>query len=133
MPPILKNIFSGDKIITEGEILMMKLVTIILNKTECLDDLLETFKDNNLPGATIIDSKGMIQELSDSNDVRIVGSLRGLFTPEHNENKTIIMVAREEDIKVISRIVNEATGGLSKPDTGIMFTLPIDYLEGMAH
>ena len=112
---------------------MMKLVTIILNKTECLDNLLETFKENNLPGATIIDSQGMIQELNDSNDVRIVGSLRGLFTPEHNENKTILMVARDEDIKVISRILNEATGGLSKPDTGIMFTLPIDYLEGMAH
>lgn len=112
----------------------MKLVTIILNKTECLEKLLETFKDNNMSGATIIDSKGMIQELSDnSEDFRIVGSLRELFTPAHTENKTIIMVARDEDIEAISCIVNEATGGLNKPDTGIMFTLPIDYLEGISH
>ncbi len=111
----------------------MKLVTIILNKTECLDELLETFKENNMPGATIIDSKGMIQELSDSDDFRIVGSLRELFMPSHKENKTVIMVARDEDINVISRMVNEATGGLNNPDTGIMFTIPIDYLEGMSH
>ncbi len=110
----------------------VKLVTIILNKTECLDELLETFRDNNMSGATIIDSKGMIQELSDSDDFRIVGSLRELFMPSHKENKTIIMVARDEDIKAISRIVNEATGGLNNPDTGIMFTVSIDYLEGLS-
>ncbi len=115
------------------ECVTVKLVTIILNKTECLDELLETFKENNMPGATIIDSKGMIQELSDSDDFRIVGSLRELFMPSHKENKTVIMVARDEDINVISRMVNEATGGLNNPDTGIMFTIPIDYLEGMSH
>lgn len=122
----------SDKIHTK-ECVTVKLVSIILNKTECLDGLLETFKDNNMSGATIIDSKGMIQELSDSDDFRIVGSLRELFMPSHKENKTIIMVARDEDINVISRIVNEATGGLSNPDTGIMFTIPIDYLEGLSH
>ena len=95
----------------------MKLVVIILNKTECLEKLLETFKDNGLSGATIIDSKGMIQELSDNYDFRIAGSLREIFMPSHKENKTILM--------------DEATGGLAKPDTGILFTLPIDHLEGM--
>lgn len=110
----------------------MKLVVIILNKTECLDTLLETFKENGMPGATIIDSKGMIQELSDSNDFRIVGSLRDLFTPSHTENKTIIMAAHDEDIRAISEIVNHATGGLNKPDTGILFTVPIDHLEGLS-
>ena len=39
----------------------MKLVTIILNKTECLDEILEEFGNNNIPGATIIDSRGMVQ------------------------------------------------------------------------
>ena len=109
----------------------MKLVVIILNKTECLERLLQTFKDNGMSGATIIDSKGMIQELSDSYDFRITGSLREIFMPSHKENKTILMAANETDVPVISRIVEEATGGLAKPDTGILFTLPIDHLEGM--
>lgn len=112
----------------------MKLVTIILNKTECLDELLEEFSNNNLSGATIIDSRGMVQELyeHDNEDLSFLVSLRSLMEPSHKENKTIIMVAKDEDVKVISRILNKAVGGINKPDTGILFTLPIDHLEGIS-
>ena len=113
----------------------MKLVTIILNKTECLDEILEEFGNNNISGATIIDSRGMVQELSDHDheDMYFLVSLRSLLSPFHKENKTIIMVAKDEDVKVISAIVNKATGGLDKPDTGILFTIPVDYVEGIKH
>ena len=76
----------------------MKLVTIILNKTECLDELLEEFTQNKISGATIIDSKGMVQELYDHDheDLFFLVSLRSLLEPTHKENKTIIMVAKEE-------------------------------------
>ena len=113
----------------------MKLVTIILNKTECLDEILEEFGNNNIPGATIIDSKGMVQELyeHDHEDMFFLMSLRSLLTPTHKENKTIIMVAKDEDVKTISSIVNKATGGLDNPDTGILFTIPVDYVEGIKH
>lgn len=112
----------------------MKLVTIILNKTECLEELLEEFSENKICGATIIDSKGMVQELieHDHEDMYFLMSLRSLLTPTHKENKTIIMVAKDEDVDRISRIVNDVTGGLDKPDTGILFTLPIDYVEGIS-
>lgn len=111
----------------------MKLLIIVLNKIECLEDLLEEFGNNNISGATIIDSKGMIQELSDHDEFRFIGSLRSLLNPTHTENKTIIMVTPEERVKEISAIVNEITGGLDNPDTGILFTLPIDHLEGISH
>ena len=113
----------------------MKLVTIILNKTECLEHLLEEFSENNISGATNIDSKGMVQELSehDHEDMYFLVSLRSLLNPTHKENKTIIMVSKDEDVALISRIVNQVTGGLDNPDTGIMFTVPIDYLEGLNH
>ena len=113
----------------------MKLVTIILNKTECLDDILEEFGNHNIPGATIIDSRGMVQELyaHDHEDMSFLVSFRSLLLPSHKENKTIIMVAKEEDVKTISDIVNRATGGLNKPDTGILFTIPVDYVEGINH
>lgn len=113
----------------------MKLVTIILNKTECLDEILEEFGNNNIPGATIIDSKGMVQELyeHDHEDMFFLMSLRSLLAPTHKENKTIIMVAKDEDVKIISGIVNKATGGLEKPDTGILFTIPVDFVEGIKH
>ena len=30
-----------------------------------------------------------------------------------------------------SRVVNEVTGGLDQPDSGILFTVPISYEEGL--
>ena len=65
----------------------MKLLVIILNKTECLEELLEAFSENNISGATIIDSKGMLQELYEHDEFRFIGSLRNLFNPEHFQYK----------------------------------------------
>ena len=48
----------------------MKLLVIILNKTECLEELLEAFTQNNISGATIIDSKGMLQELYEHDEFK---------------------------------------------------------------
>lgn len=109
----------------------MKLLIIVLNKIECLDRLLTRLGKHNIPGATILDSKGMAQELESHDELRFLGSLRLLMNPAHKENKTIFMVLSEDKVAEVSRIVNEVTGGLDHPDTGILFTLPIDYVEGL--
>ena len=109
----------------------MKLLVIVLNKTECLERLLTSFGNNQIPGATIIDSKGMAQELEQFSDMDFMFSLRMLINPAHRENKTIFMAVPEELVPKVSKIVNEVTGGLDKPDTGILFTVPIDYIEGI--
>ncbi len=41
------------------------------------------------------------------------------------------MVAEDDKVPVISKIVNDVTGGLDKPDTGILFTVPVSYAEGL--
>lgn len=110
----------------------MKLLVIVLNKVECLDKLLTKLGKNNIPGATILDSMGMAQELEAHDELRFMGSLRLLMNPAHKENKTVFMVLPDEKVETVSRIVNQVTGGLDKPDTGILFTVPIDYVEGLA-
>ena len=109
----------------------MKLLIIVLNKIECLERMLTAFGENQIPGATILDSKGMAQELEQFDDMDFMLSLRLLINPAHHENKTIFMVVPDELVAKVSRIVNEVTGGLGKPDTGILFTVPIDYIEGL--
>lgn len=109
----------------------MKLLVIVLNKTECSEKLLSSFGKNNIPGATIIDSKGMAQELGQFDDLDFMLSLRMLINPAHKENKTIFMVIPDDMVSKVSEIVNEVTGGLDKPDTGILFTVPIDHIEGI--
>ena len=109
----------------------MKLLIIVLNKIECLERLITAFGDNQIPGATIIDSRGMAQELESFSDMDFMFSLRMLINPAHKENKTIFMVVPDEMVDKVSRIVNEVTGGLDQPDTGILFTVPIDHIEGL--
>ncbi len=108
----------------------MKLVIIVLNKTECLENLLEEFATRNLQGATVIESRGMMQELSDEPDSDFLFSLRHILNPSHKENRTIFMAASESKIPMIVDAVNKVTGGLEHGDTGILFTVPIDSLIG---
>ncbi len=109
----------------------MQLVVIVLNKTERLERVLEAFEENGLTGATILDSRGMASELTLHEDYPVVASLRKMLNPEHRENKTIFMVVEDERVKDISRIVNQINGGFDKPDTGILFALPLSYVEGL--
>ena len=108
----------------------MKLVVIVLNKTECLEELLEEFANRDLQGATILESRGMMQELSDEPEMEFLFSLRHILNPIHRENRTIFMAASESKVASIVEAVNKVTGGLDRGDTGILFTLPIDSLIG---
>ena len=118
-------------ICTEVTVTMnMKLVVIVLNKTECLEALLEEFAKRKLQGATILESRGMMQELSDEPEMEFMFSLRHILNPRNKENRTIFMAASETKVPVIVDAVNRVTGGLDKGDTGILFTLPIDFLTG---
>lgn len=107
------------------------MLVIVLNKTECLENILERLEESGITGATVLDSKGMAQSLCEYNELHIIASLRHLLDPERKENKTIFMVISEDVVSKVSRIVNEATGGLDKPDTGIMFAVPVSYVEGL--
>lgn len=110
----------------------MQLLIIVLNKIECLDRILKRFGDEKIPGATILDSKGMAMELGQIDELRFLGSLRMMLNPAHSESKTIFMVIDKDKISTVSKIVNEVTGGLNNPDTGIMFSVNVDYTEGFS-
>lgn len=109
----------------------MQVLFIVLNKTECLEDLLKAFSENNLHGATILESQGMAHALDSFSELDFTLSLHALLNPSHKESKTIFMVIKDEtEADLVSSIVNDVTGGLSKPDTGILFTMPVNRLEG---
>lgn len=96
---------------------MMQLLVIVLNKLECLDKLLTALEEEHIPGATILDSRGMAQQLEAHDELRFLGSLRMLMNPAHKENKMIFMVLDGEKVRTVSRVVNEVTGGLDQPDS----------------
>ncbi|MGI5984445.1 MAG: hypothetical protein GXY01_08245 [Clostridiales bacterium] len=110
----------------------MKLMIIVLNKVEMLEALLETMTARGLRGATILNSTGMLRVLTQSEDLPLFGSLRYLIDSDDREDsKTIFVVLREEQVNLAKQTVRDIVGDLSKPNTAILFTLPIEDVEGV--
>ncbi len=113
----------------------MKLFVLILNQTEKLDDLMVTYAKEDICGATILDSTGMVRELSESRfheeEIPFWGSVRKFLNHEdHKKSKTILTVIRDDQKDKIIRITEKVVGDFTKPDTGIMFIIPLDFARG---
>ena len=110
----------------------MKLLVFILNNTDKLDELMLELSEAGIHGATIIESTGMAQVLTHSGeDDPLIGYLRSIMDPTKDNNKTILFVADEEEIVTIREVIKNLIGDLSQPQTGILFTIPIDFIDGI--
>ena len=111
----------------------MQLFVLILNKTECLPKLLGEFLSAGIKGATIYDSMGEVQYIGHETvePPPIFGSLRKFINPDHEQNKTVLVILRDEQVEAARAIVNNVTGGLDKRGTGIIFTVPVSFVEGI--
>lgn len=110
----------------------MQLLLIVMNKVEKLDDLLETLLEEGYSGATIINSTGMISKMAKHmENYPIFGSLRFLVDFDREENITIFMALKDEQVESVKKIVRNVIGDLSQPNTAVMFTLPILSVEGI--
>jgi hypothetical protein len=108
----------------------MKLLVIILNKTEVLDYLLEGLSAAGIGGATIIQSSGLAMTLSRMDSSFLSASIRSLFTGDDEDNRTILSVIRNNQLETARKVVYNTVGDLSQPNTGILFTVPLDFVEG---
>lgn len=108
----------------------MKLMVIILNKTDALEYLLEGLSAAGIGGATIIQSSGLAMTLSKMDSSFLSASIRSLFSGEEEDNRTILSVIKNNQLDLARRVVYNTVGDLSQPNTGIMFTVPLDFVEG---
>lgn len=108
----------------------MKLLVLILNRTEHVTPVLKGWLDAGVSGATILDSTGMGRTLSDS--VPIFGALKRLTNGDRPYSQTIIAVMPDSLIVEAKAVVNRVCGDLGRPGTGLMFTVPVDDAVGLA-
>ena len=107
----------------------MKLLLLVLNKVEKLEEVLEGYLEIGITGATIIDSVGMGHILSE--EVPIFAGLRFMFSGAKPSNKIILSAINDDKEKPAIRLLTKILGGLDKPGTGIVFSLPISSVEGL--
>jgi nitrogen regulatory protein PII len=107
-----------------------KLLVFILNNEEYLEEVLEAYVEAGITGSTILDSEGMGRFLA--YEVPLFEGFKDFMKGNRPYNKTILSVVK--DIEVVKRakeLVDEVVGGLDQPGSGIMFTVPVDWVAGL--
>ncbi len=107
----------------------MKLLVVMLNAAEKLEEVLEGLIEADVTGATVIDSVGMGKLIE---DVPLFAGLRGLFRGARPQNHMIFSVIRdgqvEESLGVLTKILGCVEG---KRGAGFAIVLPLDRVVGL--
>lgn len=112
----------------------MKLLTLILKQTNLISELNEELKNIGIHHGTIVDAKSMTKGLSAwSEDSMIIGGLlRKAKNFEYNEECKILMfVLENEQLEEAKKVIEKVIGDISQPGTAVMYTIPIDFAEGL--
>ena len=108
----------------------MKLLVFVLNREELLEEVLEAFAEAEVPGATVLDSEGMGRLLTF--EVPLFADFKKFRKGNKPYNKTVFSVLDDDEkVKKLEALIENVCGDLSKPGTGILFTLPVDYAKGL--
>lgn len=109
---------------------MRLFICIFKESRRSLDDLLAGLLELDIKGATVLDAMGMGQVLTA--DISLFSGLKNLFPGGGRGTMLLLSVVSEEQVEPAIGLVEDVLGDLSKPGTGIVFTLPIDRVEGLA-
>lgn len=112
----------------------MKLCFFVLNQTEKLDELLNEMANHEIKGATILESKGMARVLSskhDEDELEFLSSVRQFLSLKRKNSNVIFTLVEDNKVKCLLAVIESVVGSLEAPDTGIFFTVPVDFTKGV--
>jgi nitrogen regulatory protein P-II 1 len=107
-----------------------RLLVVVINDPDRLDEILTGFLDLGITGATVINSEGMGRILPE--DIPIFAGLRAVVGDERPRNTTIFSVVPSELVQPALDVVKGICGDLAAPSTGIAFVLPVEHVTGLA-
>ena len=107
------------------------LLVAVVSDRDKVDEIVEGFIEIGITGATVIDTYGMAGIIK--TDIPIFTGFREFSTGGKKANQTVFSVIKDE-IKVVEAIslLEDICGQLDSPSTGIVFTLPVGFVKGLA-
>lgn len=110
----------------------MQLLVLILKKVELIDELIKKLAESGVSGGTLIDGSGMAEKLHDMEDLPAFSLLRQILRDDEKEPCKIMMfVLKDEQAVDTRKTIKKVIGSLKEPNSGIMFAVPITYVEGI--
>lgn len=108
----------------------MQVLVAVINHEESVDAVLAGFVELGITGATIFDSKGMGRVLS--REMPIFAGVRALVERSRPANRTLFCVVSDKKIDDAIAMIQEACGSMVDAGVGIIFTLPVSRVIGLA-
>ena len=108
----------------------MKLLVVVINNPDNLEDVVEALIDLDVRGAVVIESEGVMQMLAQ--DVPIFGGLRQFLKGPKSLNKTVFGLTDDDDIiEKLDKKLKKVGVDFSAAGTGYAVLLPISaVIEG---
>ncbi len=108
----------------------MELLVAVIESQDHMQLILDRFYEESINGATVIDSTGMGHLLADH--ISIFSRFAEIAGDNMGHNKTLFTVVDcEKKLQLAINIIEEVTGGLEQSDTGMLFTLPVNFARGI--
>jgi len=110
----------------------LQLLILILKKVELIDEIIKQLAESGVKGGTIIEGSGMAKALINMEDLPIFGMLRHLLVDEEKVVcKLMMFVLKDEQVMTTRGTIKMVIGDLNIPNTGIMFSIPLTFVEGL--
>lgn len=114
---------------------MPNLVVAILTNMQACHDVIHTWEEAGVTGATILDSVGIRQFMerqAHQDDLPLIPSLRALIEQEEYDHRTLFSVVPDEiDLDDLFRRTEIVVGQFDGGRTGIMFVVPVLKVHGL--
>jgi len=106
----------------------MKLLVIVLNATEMLEEVLEGLIETGISGATVMDSEGMGHIIE---EVPLFAGMRDMFRSARPRNKIVLSVISDAQGREGLETLEKILGCSHEKGKGIAFVLPIESAIGI--
>lgn len=112
----------------------MELLVLVIDRGDKLDSILSGFIELGVTGATIIESQGMVRELTkESASTPVFAGLQDLIANSRPQSSTVFSVIEtREKLDATIQMIKDKCGDMTNPGTGILFTIPINRAVGLA-
>ena len=111
----------------------MFLIVLVVNDPYHCKNLLKSWKEAGVPGATIIESIGLQRALKGiiRDNLPLMPTLEDIEIGEESRNRTIFSVVRDQEtVKRVKTATEACLGSLEKENTGFMFVVPVSETYG---
>ena len=111
----------------------MFLIVLVVNDPYHCKDLLKSWKEAGVPGATIVESLGLQRALKGTirDDLPLLPTIANIETGDETRNRTIFSVVPDQDtVNEVRKATEAFLGPLEKDNTGFMFVVPVTEIFG---